>query len=286
MGFIDHIHNHHRYNISNFTPFMDGGEIIGYIHVKRIEILLSSKLNIFDLSNDKAILFKNHLNNIQAKSEAMNELGHYLVEMGEVVALRDEKYTASLNFLAPPLFYFDRAMVSYLGLRARGVHINGYVNKSDGIHMWIAKRSNIKPISPGKLDNMIAGGQPSHITLKENIIKEGWEEAGFNEKIMNRAIPVGALRYCYQEGMNFKRDEMFLYDLLLNDTEIPTVIDGEVENFTLYPIKDVYNIVKNNMTVFKDNCNLVIIDFLIRHGILSPDGEADYCDIICGLAKK
>ncbi|MEC8136822.1 MAG: DUF4743 domain-containing protein, partial [Pseudomonadota bacterium] len=36
---------------------------------------------------------------------------------------------------------------------------------------------------------------------------------------------------------------------------------------------------------FKFNCNLVIIDFLIRHGILDPDSEPDYTDLCRGLYK-
>ncbi len=33
---------------------------------------------------------------------------------------------------------------------------------------------------------------------------------------------------------------------------------------------------------FKDNCNLVIIDFLIRHGYLTPDMPG-YCRLLTGL---
>ena len=36
---------------------------------------------------------------------------------------------------------------------------------------------------------------------------------------------------------------------------------------------------------FKFNCNLAIIDFLIRHGILTPENEPDYVDIVLGLRR-
>jgi len=36
---------------------------------------------------------------------------------------------------------------------------------------------------------------------------------------------------------------------------------------------------------FKFNVNLVIIDFLIRHGYLSPDLEPDYLGLVSGLRR-
>jgi hypothetical protein len=36
---------------------------------------------------------------------------------------------------------------------------------------------------------------------------------------------------------------------------------------------------------FKANCNLVIIDFLIRHGLLDPDQE-DYTRLVTGLHRS
>jgi hypothetical protein len=37
-------------------------------------------------------------------------------------------------------------------------------------------------------------------------------------------------------------------------------------------------------TEFKFNCNLVIIDFCIRHGLIGPDRE-DYLDLVQGLRR-
>jgi hypothetical protein len=35
---------------------------------------------------------------------------------------------------------------------------------------------------------------------------------------------------------------------------------------------------------WKFNCNLVVIDFLIRHGFLTPD-EPDYLELVKGLRR-
>ena len=35
---------------------------------------------------------------------------------------------------------------------------------------------------------------------------------------------------------------------------------------------------------YKDNCNLVVLDFLVRHGALSPDTPG-YLDVVRGLRQ-
>ena len=41
------------------------------------------------------------------------------------------------------------------------MHINGYVTLPDGSkELWVARRSRTKPTWPGKLDHIVAGGQP------------------------------------------------------------------------------------------------------------------------------
>ena len=51
--------------------------------------------------------------------------------------------------------------------------------------------------------------------------------------------------------------------------------------FELLPVAEVMARVRDTDD-FKINCNLVIIDFLIRHGFIGPD-EPDYLDLIQGL---
>ena len=66
---------------------------------------------------------------------------------------------------------------------------------------------------------------------------------------------------------------------------MPKAVDGEVDEFLLWPIERVAEIVRDTCE-FKFNCNLVIIDFLIRHGYLDPDLEPDYTEICLGLHKE
>ncbi|MEL0110861.1 MAG: hypothetical protein VW835_03930 [Rickettsiales bacterium] len=64
----------------------------------------------------------------------------------------------------------------------------------------------------------------------------------------------------------------------------PVAADGEVGEFMLWPIEKVAKTVRETAE-FKFNCNLVIIDFLIRQGVLNPDTEPDYGEICAGLRQ-
>ena len=65
---------------------------------------------------------------------------------------------------------------------------------------------------------------------------------------------------------------MFNYDIILPETFVPQPVDGEVEYFVLWSIDEIYNAMSPNTTnPMKPNCYLVIIDFLVRYGYVTPD---------------
>ena len=57
--------------------------------------------------------------------------------------------------------------------------------------------------------------------------------------------------------------------------------DGEIQEFMLWPIERVMAVVSET-SEFKFNCNLVIIHFLVQHGLISPE-HPDYLEIVKGL---
>lgn len=67
------------------------------------------------------------------------------------------------------------------------------------------------------------------------------------------------------KNLKLKRDALFCYDIELPATFIPVPLDGEVESFELQTLEWVLDkIVEGGPNGYKPNCNLVIIDFLIR----------------------
>jgi hypothetical protein len=58
-------------------------------------------------------------------------------------------------------------------------------------------------------------------------------------------------------------------------------MDGEVEGFELLALAEVAALVRDT-TALKPNCNLVVLDFLVRHGVVGPE-HPEYLEIVCGL---
>ena len=56
-----------------------------------------------------------------------------------------------------------------------------------------------------------------------------------------------------------------------------------MESFQRLPVAEVAEIIATTDN-FKDNCNLVVIDFLIRHGHLTPE-QPGYLELLAGLRR-
>ena len=59
--------------------------------------------------------------------------------------------------------------------------------------------------------------------------------------------------------------------------------DGEVESFQRLPLQQVGELISSTQD-FKINCNLVIIDFLVRHGFITPE-HTRYLELVSGLRQ-
>ncbi|MBS9778286.1 MAG: DUF4743 domain-containing protein [Gammaproteobacteria bacterium] len=187
---------------------------------------------------------------------------------------RNERYAVAAKHSDECMFLVERAALSYLGITGYGVHINGYIQSDNGLCMWIAKRSLSKPTSPGKLDQVAAGGQPHGINLWDNMLKECEEEASIPSEIASQAKPVSALSYWHDLDIGVRPDVIFNYDLELPQSFIPHINDDEVESFQLMHMNDVLERLTHTQD-FKFNSAVVIIDFAIRHGLITPE-HPDY----------
>jgi len=280
MALIDHIRRCNRWTPENFHPFWVAGIPVGRLRPELVRHLREFS-TLFVPHGDGLALVKS-LDNDDARTDAFRPMAARLAAEGLVEKLRGEDYRVVADWGAPTLMRMDRALVSIFGIRAFGVHVNGMVRKPDGLHLWIGKRAADKPIEPGKLDNMVAGGQPADLTLSQNLLKEAAEEAGLSAEIAGKAQPAGAITYCMEDGIGLKRDTLFLYDLELSADQKVTPHDGEMESFSLMAQPDLLARLRQGFD-FKFNVALVLIDFMIRHGIITPENEPDYLDLATGL---
>lgn len=281
MSFLDRIRESNRWEPAGFRRWMVDGSSVGYVR-HQLALRLGALDGIFLVAPD-SVSFNPRFDTFASRSDAMAEVLETLETEGLIKTRCREYYPVARDYGEAPLLQMDRAGVTAFGVRAVGVHLNGYVFRPDGIHMWVARRSDRSPTYPGLYDNTVAGGQPIGISLADNLVKECEEEAGIPGDLARRAVPVGCVAYCIEEPDGLKPHIQFCYDLELPDGLIPRNSDGEISGFSLWPVARVAEVVSETRR-FKFNCNLVIIDFLIRRGIITPD-HRDYIALCQGLRQ-
>ncbi|KAK3431135.1 nudix hydrolase 20, chloroplastic [Eucalyptus grandis] len=272
---------------SDFLPFVVEDQIVGYVHQGFADHLRQFD-DVFTFDRDSlngsrfggCVGLHPLLGTPEDRTEAVVRvvkcLGQELIP-----GIRNELYPVKSSFGGSIIFSLERAAAPYFGIKAYGVHMNGYVEKDGQEYLWIGKRSQVKPTYPGMLDHLVAGGLPHDIACGENIIKECEEEAGIPRIISRGAMPVGAVSYMDIDGYSYKRDVLFCYDLKLPESFTPNNQDGEVESFKLIPVAQVANVIRRTK-FFKPNCALVITDFLFRHGYIKPE-YVGYLDLLGSL---
>lgn len=279
MSYLDRIRDCNGHDLGRYRPFRVAGVQVGHVREDRVADLapFAEALAI----GETGIAFSPALASVEARTAAMDGILRILADSNKIGGWRDEPYVVSAGYGAPPLLLMERAGVAFFGVRAYGVHMNGYVRRPDGMWMWIGRRARTKSTYPGLLDNMVAGGLPYGLTPVDNLVKECQEEAAIPPALARQARPVGAITYCAETEEGLRPDVQFCFDLELPADFVPRNTDGELDSFALMPIAEVAAIVRDTRE-FKFNCNLVVIDFLVRHGLIPPD-DPDYVAIVRGL---
>ena len=285
MSYLDRIAECNNHDPSHYRPFLVAGQRVGWLRQPFLDRLRDFP-DVFSVDKT-AVGLNPGLDSYETRSEAFDTVLRALAADGAIAGWRGEKYPVSTGFTDPPLMQMERAATPHFGVRAYGVHINGYVRSGNTIRLWVARRAPDKPSYPGMLDNFVAGGQPIGIGLLDNVIKELAEEADVPREIAERAVPVGAITYSHEmpDGEapgGLKPDVIFVYDLELPGDFEPHNSDGEVEEFYLWSLAEAMETTRETRD-FKYNCALVNIDFFIRHGALNPETDPDYLDIVKGL---
>ncbi|MEE8536216.1 MAG: DUF4743 domain-containing protein [Kiloniellales bacterium] len=286
MSFLERIAACRRWNPEDYRPFVIAGRAMG-----RVGHGLARSLAEFDAVfevGDRAVRLADRLDDFASRTAAVGEVLQRLRERGAISSWRDEDYPVLRRWGDPPLMKMERAAVPLFGVRGFGVHLNGLVSAGGSaapgdFKLWVARRARDKATAPGKLDHLVAGGQPYGLGIQENLVKECAEEAGIPGRLVAKAVPVGAVSYRCVREEGLRDDVLFCFDLELPADFEPSNRDGEVEAFFLWPMTRVLETIAETED-FKFNVSLVILDLAIRRGLLSPD-RPDYQAILEGLRR-
>jgi 8-oxo-dGTP pyrophosphatase MutT (NUDIX family) len=282
MSLVERVLACHRHDVSRFVPFAAAGSRLGFVRTDFAEALEKFP-SVFRLDAE-GVEIADHLDSFDYRSAAIESVARELHDRGLIKGWRDELFPVAESYGRRPLFDLERAAVPFFGVKAYGVHVNGYVRRDDRILLWVARRALDRPIEPGKLDHLVAGGLPSGVKPMDNLIKEAAEEAGIPKELARRARPCGALSYRMELDGCLRDDTIFVFDLELPPDFTPRNLDGELMDFRLLPLSEVEHLLAETDS-FKFNVGLVVIDFLIRHGYLAPE-RPDYCDLALALSRS
>lgn len=280
MSLLRHIRRCNLYHAERFLPLLHGTARIGLVRRDNAEALKRFP-EVFAV--DGAAVRLVAPGDCDAVTAAVDQVVERLVAEGRVGKWRNEFFVVAERWGAPPVFKLDRGAVSFFGVRAYGVHLNGYRQQSDALKLWIGRRAPDKKVAPDKLDNLVAGGIGEGHGLRATLIKEAAEEADLPRDIAARAVPVGAILYRMEVEYGVRDDVLFVYDLEVPADFTPRNTDGEIVAFELMDARDVIERVRKTDD-FKFNVNLVIIDFALRRGLVTPE-DPDYLDLIAGLRR-
>ena len=280
MSLLRHIELCNDYRPDRFLPFRHGAERLGLIRKDNAAAL--RRFPTLFAVNDDSVRFLAE-GSFDELSKIIDDVTEQLVSDGVVAKWRYECFTVAPHWEAPPHFKLDRGAVPFFGVRAYGVHLNGFVREDGTLKLWVGRRSPKKAVAPGKLDNLVAGGIGYPHGLFETLIKECEEEASIPEAIAKRSIPVGAVSYRMEVKHGLRDDVLFCYDLDCPKDFVPQIGDDELVGFELRDARAVIDLAAQG-DEFKFNVNLVLIDFGLRHGIIAPD-DPDYLALTTGIHR-
>ena len=147
----------------------------------------------------------------------------------------------------------------------------------------------------------MAGGIATGESPWTCVVREAEEEASLPAELMReRCRAAGTVTYLHvrdalaggETGL-LQPECQFVYDLDMTDARhpdsgkavVPEPQDGEVESFELIGVEEVRE--RMGRGEFKPNCAVVILDFLVRHGILKADDEeGEYMSVCSRLHRR
>src|ERR1700693_3945754 len=189
MSFADHIRPCNNYDAARAVPLVAGDRRIGWLRRDNAAALARFPRG-FAVGLDRVgVVAEGDADTVSA---AVNEVVEALVVEHRVPKWRNETFDVMPRWGDQPVFRLDRGAVPFFGVRAYGVHLNGYRRDGGRLHLWIGRRAPDKRVDPSKLDNIVAGGIGNGYGAAATLVKEADEEAAIPAGVNARAAPGGA----------------------------------------------------------------------------------------------
>lgn len=223
---------------------------------------------------------------VAATAEAMRATDHFKILRG----WRNELYPV-YGPNRDLLFSIERATSALFGVVTYGCHMMAYTKQEGELKLWVPRRAATKQTYGGMLDNTVAGGIATGESPFECIVREAGEEASLPEDLVRKDVrAVGTVTYFHirdrragGETKLLQPEVQYIYDLELAEDVEPKPSDDEVEAFELMTVDEARVALRDGE--FKPNCAVVLLDFFVRHGLLTSEDEG-YLEIVARLHRR
>ncbi|KAK4502471.1 hypothetical protein PRZ48_005896 [Zasmidium cellare] len=187
--------------------------------------------------------------------------------------------------------YVERFAASLFGITTRGAHLVAHTKTPDGMKLWIQRRSAHLYTYPNMLDSAVAGGVKSGVSPLDTIVQEADEEASLSKDFVRQnAKSKGVLSHMGLTGKGFPGEQglvtpdyIYIYEIELPADVKPRPHDDEVDCFYCMTIDEVKKALLAGE--FKADTGAVIVDFFIRHSIITPENEENFVEINMRLRR-
>ncbi|OQR90831.1 hypothetical protein ACHHYP_05203 [Achlya hypogyna] len=269
-----------------YVPLVADGATIGLVPKDRVAALRAFP-SVFDGALANEVRLHSSLATETARTTAVQNVARELVGAGVIrEKWKNEDYGARDGH-GNVVFRVDRAAAAFFGITQCGCHLNGYVRhgpRPEDVSVWMGLRHASRSLWPGKWDSIVGGGLPLDISAWDNMLKEAREEASL---AANDIAPLmrsaGVISYVNSEKEGLKHNSMFTFDLCMPPTMAPKSDGIEVDHFELWPITKALDLVERSPESFKPDICLLLIDFGIRHGIVTAANTSQFIAVARGL---
>src|SRR6185437_8282399 len=138
MSFADRIRHCNSFDPARAMPLSAGKHRIGWLRHDNAEALLRH-CGVFAVGDDRAQLI--YTGDADAVSRAVDEVVDALVVEHHVPKARNETFDVAPRWGERPIFRLDRGAVPFFGVRAYGIHVNGFRRGDGGLSLWIGHRA-------------------------------------------------------------------------------------------------------------------------------------------------
>lgn len=187
----------------------------------------------------------------------------------------------------------ERSASGLFGIVTYGVQLITYREDEDVFFTWAARRSSKKTLYPNRLGVTVGGSLPAGETPFECLIREAHEEAGLDSQLIkSHAMSVGTISYVTSseskttsggESGLIRAEIQNVYDMKVGKDIIPTPHDMEASNISLYSVNEIKKALDDGEFTPANAC--LMLDFFIRHGLVTFENEPKYNEIISRLHR-